>query len=87
MASDTMLLSDRGHSGVWTGSMVNFKDSGQSFLRCAGSLGLGLTAAIGDKCAVPERPVICFTGDGGVYYHLTKLDKGHSIWHQPFYCG
>ena len=31
-------------------------------------------AAIGAKCAVLERPVVCFTGDGGVYYHLTELD-------------
>jgi acetolactate synthase-1/2/3 large subunit len=74
MPSDTVLVSDTGHSGVWTGSMVDFKHPGQSFLRCAGSLGWGIPAAIGAKCAVPERPVVCFTGDGGVYYHLTELD-------------
>ena len=74
MPSDTVLLSDTGHSGVWTGSMVDFKYPGQSFLRCAGSLGWGIPAAIGAKCAVPKRPVVCFTGDGGVYYHLTELD-------------
>ena len=74
MPSDTVLLSDTGHSGVWTGSMVDFKYPGQTFLRCAGSLGWGIPAAIGAKCAVPERPVVCFTGDGGVYYHLTELD-------------
>ena len=74
MPSDTVLLSDTGHSGVWTGSMVDFKYPDQSFLRCAGSLGWGIPAAIGAKCAVPERPVVCFTGDGGVYYHLTELD-------------
>ena len=74
MPSDTVLLSDTGHAGVWTGSMVDFKYPDQSFLRCAGSLGWGIPAAIGAKCAVPERPVVCFTGDGGVYYHLTELD-------------
>ena len=74
MPSDTVLLSDTGHSGVWTGSMVDFKYPGQSFLRCAGSLGWGIPAAIGAKSAIPERPVVCFTGDGGVYYHLTELD-------------
>ena len=26
------------------------------------------------RSAVGDRPVICFTGDGGVYYHLTELD-------------
>ena len=74
MPSDTVLVSDTGHSGVWTASMVDFKHPDQSFLRCAGSLGWGIPAAIGAKCAVPERPVVCFTGDGGVYYHVTELD-------------
>ena len=74
MPSDAVLISDTGHSGVWTGSMVDFKHPGQSFLRCAGSLGWGIPATIGAKCAVPDRPVVCFTGDGGVYYHLTELD-------------
>jgi acetolactate synthase-1/2/3 large subunit len=29
---------------------------------------------MGAKCAQPERPVICFTGDGGIWYHMTELD-------------
>ena len=71
---DAVLVSDTGHSGIWTGTMIDFKSPKQSYLRCAGSLGWGIPAAIGAKCAVPDRPVICFTGDGGVYYHLTELD-------------
>ena len=46
----------------------------QSFLRAAGSLGWALPAAMGAKCAAPDRPVICWTGDGGVWYHMTELD-------------
>lgn len=71
---DAILVSDTGHSGIWTGTMVDLKHPGQSYLRCAGSLGWGLPAAIGAKCAQPERPVICFTGDGGMWYHLTELE-------------
>jgi acetolactate synthase-1/2/3 large subunit len=74
LPSDAVLVSDTGHAGIWTGTMVDFKHPGQSFLRCAGSLGWAIPAAIGAKCAVPDRPVVCFTGDGGVYYHLTELD-------------
>ena len=74
LPSDAILVSDTGHAGVWTGTMLDLKHSGQSFIRCAGSLGWGIPAAIGAKCAAPDRPVICFTGDGGVYYHLTELD-------------
>ena len=74
LPSDSVLVSDTGHSGIWTGTMLDLRSPDQSYIRCAGSLGWGLPAAIGAKCAVPDRPVICFTGDGGIWYHLTELD-------------
>ncbi len=40
----------------------------------SGSLGWGIPAALGAKCALPDRPVVCFTGDGGAFYHLTELE-------------
>ena len=74
LPQDAVLVSDTGHAGIWTGTMVDFTSPEQSYIRCAGSLGWGLPAAIGAKCAAPDRPVICFTGDGGMWYHLTELD-------------
>ena len=74
LPNDAVLVSDTGHSGVWTGTMIDLRSPKHSYIRCAGSLGWGLPAAIGAKCAAPERPVICFTGDGGMWYHLTELD-------------
>ncbi len=74
LPDDAVLVSDTGHSGIWTSTMVDLKSPGQSYLRCAGSLGWGIPAAIGAKCAVPDRPVVCFCGDGGLWYHFTELD-------------
>ena len=74
MPADTIVVSDTGHSGVWTGTMLDLKHPSQSFIRCAGSLGWGLPAALGAKCAAPERPVLCFTGDGGIWYHLAEIE-------------
>ena len=54
--------------------MLDLKHPGQSYIRCAGSLGWGLPAAIGAKCAQPDRPVLCFTGDGGIWYHLAEIE-------------
>ena len=71
---DAILVSDTGHSGVWTGTMLDLKHPNQRYLRCAGSLGWGLPAAVGAKCAQPDRPVVCFTGDGGIWYHIGELD-------------
>ncbi len=74
MPADTILVSDTGHSGVWTGTMLDLKHPTQSYIRCAGSLGWGLPAALGAKCAAPDRPVLCFTGDGGIWYHIAEIE-------------
>ena len=74
LPADAVLVSDTGHAGIWSGTMIDLTHRTQGYLRCAGSLGWGLPAAMGAKCAVPDRPVICFTGDGGVWYHLAELE-------------
>ena len=74
LPSDALLASDTGHAGIWTGTMIDLKHPEQSYIRCAGSLGWAFPAALGAKCAAPERPVICFTGDGGFWYHIQELE-------------
>ena len=76
MPSDAILLSDTGHSGIWTGTMIDFTSPDQSFIRCAGSLGWAFPAAFGAKAAAPDRPVITFAGDGALWYHFMELDTG-----------
>jgi acetolactate synthase-1/2/3 large subunit len=71
---DALLVSDTGHSAFWTGTMVYLTHPQQSYMRAAGSLGWAFSAALGAKCAAPNRPVICFTGDGGFWYHLSELE-------------
>jgi acetolactate synthase-1/2/3 large subunit len=71
---DAVLVADTGHSGIWTGTMVDLKHREQRYIRCAGSLGWAFPASLGVKCALPETPVLCFTGDGGFYYHLAELE-------------
>ena len=74
LPSDSILVSDTGHAGIWTGTMIDLKHPEQSYIRCAGSLGWGIPAAIGAQCAAPDRPVVCFTGDGGAWYHLNEIE-------------
>ncbi len=74
LPADAVLISDTGHAGCWTGTMIDLNDPRQSYYRCAGSLGWGFPAALGAKCAAPDRPVLCFTGDGGFWYHLGELE-------------
>ena len=81
LPADGIVVSDTGHAGIWTGGMVYLEQPGQRYFRTAGSLGWGFPAALGIKCAVGDRPVICFTGDGGFYYHIAELEtaRRHKI--------
>ena len=74
LPQDAVLVADTGHSGIWTGTLIDLKHATQSYIRCAGSLGWAFSASIGVKCALPNRPVICFSGDGGFYYHMAELE-------------
>ena len=74
LPANGVVVSDTGHAGMWTSQMVDLRQPTQRYIRCAGSLGWGLPGAIGVKCALPDRPVLCFTGDGGMYYHMTELE-------------
>ena len=71
---DAMVVSDTGHAGIWSGSMIQLHSPDQGYIRCAGTLGWGLSAAMGAKCALPDQPVLCFTGDGGFWYHIAELE-------------
>jgi acetolactate synthase-1/2/3 large subunit len=72
---DGILVADTGYSGIWTGTMIELNGAGQTYLRAAGSLGWAFPASLGAKCAAGDRKVVCFTGDGGFYYHLAELES------------
>lgn len=74
LPENAVLVADTGYSAIWTATMVYLDHPGQTYLRAAGSLGWAFPAALGAKCAVPDRPVICFTGDGGFWYHLAEME-------------
>ncbi len=73
LPDDAILVADTGYSAIWTCTHVEMS-AGQTYLRAAGSLGWSFPAALGAKCAAPDRPVVCFNGDGAFYYHLSEIE-------------
>ena len=65
---------DTGHAGMWMASMFEISSPGQTFIRSSGHLGWAFSAALGAKCALPDRPVIAFTGDLGFWYHIAEIE-------------
>lgn len=74
LPANAIIVADTGYSTIWTCTMVELPHPGQTFMRAAGSLGWSFPAAIGAKCGAPDRPVVCFSGDGAFYYHLPELE-------------
>jgi len=75
LPENAVVVSDTGYSSVWTGTLLELSAPGQRYMRCTGgSLGWAFPASLGAKCGCPDRPVICFTGDGGFWYHLTEME-------------
>lgn len=79
LPGDGVLVADTGYSGIWTGTLIEFNGAGQSYLRAAGSLGWAFPASLGAKLAAGPRKVVCFTGDGGFYYHLPELETARRM--------
>ena len=75
LPADGVLVADTGYSGIWTGTMIDLDGVQQTYLRAAGSLGWAFPASLGAQCAAGPRKVVCFTGDGGFYYHLAELES------------
>jgi acetolactate synthase I/II/III large subunit len=71
---DGIVVVDTGHAGMWMGGMFDITASTQTYLRSAGHLGWAFPASLGAKCAQPERPVVCFTGDSGFWYHVAEIE-------------
>lgn len=69
-----IVVADTGFASIWTCTGIELNGTGQTYLRAAGSLGWAFPAALGAQCADHSRRVVCFTGDGGLYYHLTELE-------------
>ena len=78
-----IVVADTGFSAIWTAQFTEFRFPGQTYLRAAGTLGWAFPASIGAKLAAPRRPVICFTGDGALYYHLVELET-MKRWNVPW---
>jgi acetolactate synthase-1/2/3 large subunit len=74
LPEDGILVADTGFSAIWTATMMRIQHHSQTYIRAAGSLGWAFPASLGTKCAAPDRTVICFTGDGGFWYHFPELE-------------
>jgi benzoylformate decarboxylase len=80
MASIARALPDHGvivDEGITTSrpllAHLEIRDPQRYFGLCGGGIGWGLPGAVGVKLALPERPLVCISGDGSALYTVQAL--------------
>lgn len=71
----TIFVLDGGETPTWLDGYVNLTEPrrwlGHGYV---GVMGEGLPQAVGVKTALPDAPVVCFTGDGALGFSLGEFD-------------
>ena len=76
LPDDGLLVAATSYPGFFSGAFYEVREPGIGYIQARGSDGINcaLPQAIGAKLAAPDRPVVCFSGDGGIGYHVADLE-------------
>ena len=61
---DAILTNGAGNYAIWANRHFAYRGLGTQLAPTSGSMGYGLPAAVAAKLRHPDRPVVCFAGDG-----------------------
>ena len=70
-----MVVSDTGHSGIWTGVVMPIAAAWTQLSCDASAPWAGASPALSARSSPCQTvPCLCFTGDGGFWYHIGELE-------------
>ena len=76
LPADAVLVSATSFPGFFSGAFYETERPGLGYLQARGSDGINvcLPQALGVQAALPGRPVVALSGDGGIGYHISDLE-------------
>ena len=77
LPAEAVLTNGAGNYATWVHRFWRFRGYATQAAPVSGSMGYGLPAAIGAKLAFPDRPVVCFAGDG--CFQMTMQEFGTAV--------
>ncbi|WP_419908864.1 thiamine pyrophosphate-binding protein [Hoeflea sp.] len=73
MPDDTIVTNGAGNYTVWVHRFHRYREFRTQLAPISGSMGYGLPAAVAAARTHPDRPVVCFAGDGCFLMHGQEL--------------
>jgi acetolactate synthase-1/2/3 large subunit len=70
---EAIMTNGAGNYATWLHRFYRFRQFRSQLAPTSGSMGYGLPAAVAAKAVHPERPVVCFAGDGCYMMHGQEL--------------
>lgn len=74
LGDDAIIVTDVGQHQMIAAQYYQFAKPRSFISSCGlGTMGFGMGAAIGTKCAHPDRPVVLITGDGSFHMNMNEM--------------
>ena len=83
LPSDVILTNGAGNFAAWPNKFFKFGPAARLLAPQSGAMGYGVPAAIAAKIAAPDRPVLCFAGDGDFQMTCAELATAAQYGAQP----
>jgi len=65
MPAETIITNDAGNFAIWVHRFYQYTGFRTQLAPTSGAMGYGVPSAVAAKLVHPDRPVVCFCGDGG----------------------
>ena len=73
LPAETIVTNGAGNYSTWPNRFYQYRSFGAQLAPTSGSMGYGFPAAVAAKLTHPDRPVVCFAGDGCFMMHGQEL--------------